>query len=98
MESLFTQKLTNKMQMKKERRYDTIWTFPQSFKKNSFSGSAHLLGLQKYQYHPDCVKQMKDKPKVIEHTMLRLLIPSDIPPQYQVSFLKDLRLGFLVKI
>jgi hypothetical protein len=37
------------------------------------------------------------KPEVIELTVLGLVIPSGIPPQDQVTFLKDLLLGFLVK-
>jgi hypothetical protein len=48
MESLFTHKLTNQMQMKEKISYGTRGTFPQSFKKNSVSGNAHLLGLQKF--------------------------------------------------
>jgi hypothetical protein len=58
MESLFTCKLTNQMQTKKERNYGTRGTFPQSFKQNSVSRRTHLLSLRKSQCHPNSVKQM----------------------------------------
>jgi hypothetical protein len=37
------------------------------------------------------------KPEVVKFTMLGLVIPSGIPPQNQVTFLKNLLLGFLIK-
>jgi hypothetical protein len=37
------------------------------------------------------------KPEVVKFTMLGIVIPSGIPPQNQVTFLKNLLLGFLIK-
>jgi hypothetical protein len=39
----------------------------------------------------------RDKPEVIKFTMIGLVIPSGIPPKDQVTFLKNILLGFLVK-
>jgi hypothetical protein len=58
MESLFTQKLSNQMKMKKKMSHGRRGTFPHSFKKNNVSRSIHLLGLQISQYHLDCAKQI----------------------------------------
>jgi hypothetical protein len=39
----------------------------------------------------------RDKPEVVKFNMLRLVIPSGIPPQDQITFLKNILLGFLIK-
>ena len=72
-------------------------------KQNSVSGNNHLLGLQRSLYRPNCVVVQnfnhlkRDKPEVVQFTMLGLVIPSGIPPQNQVTFLKNLLVGFLIK-
>jgi hypothetical protein len=37
------------------------------------------------------------KPEVVEFIVLGIVIPSSIPPQNQVTFLKNILLGFLIK-